>query len=39
MVYAFRFNRTLMYQRGVAMGQEFRGKGINVQLGPNMQVS
>jgi beta-glucosidase len=25
-----------MYQRGVAIGQEFRGKGINVYLGPAM---
>ncbi|EGN95001.1 glycoside hydrolase family 3 protein [Serpula lacrymans var. lacrymans S7.3] len=32
------FNRTLMRQRGVAMGQEFRGKGVNIQLGPMMQV-
>ncbi|ODQ52709.1 beta-glucosidase [Saitoella complicata NRRL Y-17804] len=28
------FNRTAMYLRGVAMGKEFRGKGVNVQLGP-----
>jgi len=27
-----------MYQRGVAMAQEFRGKGVNVQLGPMMCV-
>ncbi|TFK51081.1 beta-glucosidase [Heliocybe sulcata] len=32
------WNRTLMYQRGVAMGQEFRGKGVNVQLGPYMNL-
>jgi beta-glucosidase len=32
------FNRTLMNQRGVAMGQEFRGKGVNVQLGPHMNI-
>ncbi|EPQ55082.1 beta-glucosidase [Gloeophyllum trabeum ATCC 11539] len=32
------FNRTLMYQRGAAMGAEFRGKGINVQLGPYMNL-
>jgi hypothetical protein len=35
----YRFNRTLMNQRGVAMGQEFRGKGVNVQLGPHMCVN
>ncbi|KAJ6579136.1 glycoside hydrolase family 3 protein [Mycena vulgaris] len=28
------FNRTLMRQRGVAMGQEFKGKGVHVGLGP-----
>ncbi|KAJ7159012.1 glycoside hydrolase family 3 protein [Mycena crocata] len=28
------FNRALMNQRGVAMGQEFKGKGVNVGLGP-----
>ncbi|KAG6850321.1 hypothetical protein H0H93_014896 [Arthromyces matolae] len=28
------FNRTLMAQHGTAMGAEFRGKGINVALGP-----
>jgi beta-glucosidase len=32
------FNRTLMHQRGVAMGEEFRGKGVNVLLGPSMSV-
>ncbi|KAJ7190406.1 beta-glucosidase [Mycena pura] len=32
------FNRTLMNQRGVAMGQEFRGKGVNVALGPMMNL-
>ncbi|KAI0781584.1 glycoside hydrolase family 3 protein [Irpex lacteus] len=32
------FNRTLMNQKGVAMGQEFRGKGINAQLGPFMNI-
>ncbi|KDQ63844.1 glycoside hydrolase family 3 protein, partial [Jaapia argillacea MUCL 33604] len=32
------FNRTLMRQRGVAMGQEFRGKGVHVQLGPDMNM-
>lgn len=28
------FDRGLMYQRGLAMGQEHKGKGIDVQLGP-----
>lgn len=28
-----------MNQRGIAMGKEFRGKGVNVQLGPMMSVS
>lgn len=28
------FNKNLMYARGRAIGQEARGKGINVQLGP-----
>ena len=28
------FDKDLMYQRGYAMGQEFRGKGAHVQLGP-----
>ncbi|KAJ6582804.1 glycoside hydrolase family 3 protein [Mycena sp. CBHHK59/15] len=32
------FNRTLMRQRGVAMGAEFRGKGVNVALGPMMNL-
>ncbi|KAI0348699.1 glycoside hydrolase family 3 protein [Trametopsis cervina] len=32
------FNRTLIHQKGVAMGQEFRGKGVNVQLGPYMNL-
>ncbi|EKM48811.1 glycoside hydrolase family 3 protein [Phanerochaete carnosa HHB-10118-sp] len=32
------FNRTLMRQRGIAMAQEFRGKGVNVQLGPYMNL-
>ena len=25
-----------MYQRGVAMGKEFRGKGVNIYLGPSV---
>ncbi|KAH8120255.1 glycoside hydrolase superfamily, partial [Phellopilus nigrolimitatus] len=32
------FNRSLMYQRGVAMGEEHRGKGVNVALGPMMNI-
>lgn len=28
------FDRDLMYQRGRAMGEEHRGKGIDIQLGP-----
>lgn len=28
------FDKELAYQRGYAMGQEFRGKGVNVALGP-----
>lgn len=28
------WDRTLMYARGVAMGQEHKGKGIDIQLGP-----
>ncbi|KAK0465356.1 glycoside hydrolase family 3 protein [Desarmillaria tabescens] len=32
------FNRTLIGQRGVAMGQEFRGKGVHVALGPMMNT-
>ncbi|KAJ6161084.1 hypothetical protein N7470_004480 [Penicillium chermesinum] len=30
------FNKELMYARGVAIGQEARGKGVNVQLGPSV---
>ncbi|KAH9857905.1 beta-glucosidase [Lenzites betulinus] len=32
------FNRTLIRARGEAMGAEFRGKGINVALGPMMNL-
>lgn len=28
------WSRDLMYKRGVAMGEEFKGKGIDIQLGP-----
>ncbi|KAJ5387642.1 CAZyme family GH3 [Penicillium cosmopolitanum] len=30
------FNKELMYARGVAIGEEARGKGVNVQLGPSV---
>lgn len=29
------FDRSLMYQRGKAMGQEHKDKGVNVMLGPS----
>ncbi|KAF8640625.1 hypothetical protein AX17_000286 [Amanita inopinata Kibby_2008] len=32
------FNRTLFRQHGTALGEEFRGKGINVALGPMMNM-
>ncbi|KAG6828183.1 hypothetical protein H0H92_008842 [Tricholoma furcatifolium] len=32
------WNRALMRARGVAMGQEHRGKGVNVALGPMMNM-
>ncbi|KAI0639272.1 beta-glucosidase [Trametes polyzona] len=32
------FNRTLIRARGVAMGEEFKGKGIHVALGPMMNI-
>ncbi|KAI0651675.1 beta-glucosidase [Trametes meyenii] len=32
------FNRTLMRQRGAAMGSEFKGKGVHVALGPMMNL-
>ncbi|THH08730.1 hypothetical protein EW145_g2510 [Phellinidium pouzarii] len=32
------FNRNLMYQRGAAIGEEHRGKGVNVALGPMMNM-
>jgi beta-glucosidase-like glycosyl hydrolase len=28
------FDRKLIRARGLAMGQEFRGKGVNIALGP-----
>ncbi|KAH9904715.1 glycoside hydrolase family 3 protein [Xylariomycetidae sp. FL2044] len=30
------FDKELFYQRGVALGQEFRGKGVNYYLGPSV---
>ncbi|KAF9015366.1 glycoside hydrolase family 3 protein [Cyathus striatus] len=33
------FNRTLMRQRGAALGAEFRGKGVHVALGPMMNLA
>ena len=30
------FNKQLMYSRGYAFGQEARGKGVNIQLGPTV---
>ncbi|KAI0157566.1 glycoside hydrolase family 3 protein [Xylariaceae sp. FL1272] len=30
------WSKDLMYQRGVALGEEFRGKGINYYLGPDV---
>ncbi|KAJ6606906.1 glycoside hydrolase superfamily [Mycena sp. CBHHK59/15] len=32
------FNRTLMNQRAIALGQEFKGKGVHVALGPMMNL-
>ncbi|KAF8580003.1 glycoside hydrolase family 3 protein [Ramaria rubella] len=32
------FSRRLMRARGQAIGEEFRGKGINVMLGPDMDI-
>ncbi|KAJ3194490.1 hypothetical protein HK101_002601 [Irineochytrium annulatum] len=32
------FDRTLMYHHGKAFGEEFRGKGVNIQLGPDMNI-
>ena len=33
------FSRTLINKRGAALGAEFRGKGVNVALGPDMLVA
>ncbi|KAF8326104.1 glycoside hydrolase superfamily [Cantharellus anzutake] len=32
------FNRTMMRARGLAMGAEFKGKGVNVALGPDINI-
>lgn len=32
------FNRDLMRQIGESLGEEFRGKGVNVALGPMMNI-
>ncbi|KAF8328931.1 glycoside hydrolase family 3 protein [Cantharellus anzutake] len=32
------FNRTMMRARGLAMGVEFKGKGVNVALGPDINI-
>jgi Glycosyl hydrolase family 3 N terminal domain len=34
----FRFNRQLIRTRGLFMGQEHKGKGVNVALGPMMNM-
>lgn len=33
------FDAALMHKRGSAMGQEFRDKGVNVALGPGMNLA
>lgn len=33
------FNRDLMQQRGASLGAEFKGKGVNVMLGPAMNIA
>ncbi|KAF8760915.1 beta-glucosidase [Rhizoctonia solani] len=33
------FNRDLFRQRGAALGAEFKGKGVNVALGPAMNIA
>ncbi|KAM5539627.1 hypothetical protein V8D89_006736 [Ganoderma adspersum] len=33
------WNRTLIRARGMAIGQEFKGKGVNVGLGPMMNIA
>ena len=33
------WDENLIYRRGVAMGEEFRGKGVNVALAPMMNLA
>ena len=35
---AMTWDRRLIFERGVAMGEEYRGKGVNVALGPMMNM-
>lgn len=35
---AMTFDRDIVYRRGVAMGEEYRGKGVNIALGPMMNM-
>jgi len=37
-LFNFSFNRDLMRARGLAMGQEHVGKGVNIALGPMMNM-
>lgn len=30
------WDKDLLYRRGVAIGEEFRGKGVNIHLGPSV---
>ena len=34
LTFSISFDKSLMYARGYAMGQEHKGKGVNVALGP-----
>ena len=35
----YRWSRSLFRSRGVALGEEFRGKGVNVAFGPAMNMA
>ena len=35
---AMTFDRQMIYERAVAMGEEYRGKGVNIALGPMMNL-
>jgi hypothetical protein len=35
---AMTWDRSMMYEKAVAMGQEYRGKGVNIALGPMMNL-